>query len=516
MMKNGIPLIFGVFLFCAFSLNVPQLADSYETIDTCTLCHESDDLHVKPGHSNCTQCHATDDSGIIRFTTEPAVCIVCHPLSGPGTCNLVGAHGGSECLSCHGVDCPDITTTTTVPEEHEDGGMVNEALCLLCHEMGSPVSPTDGTLHDDHSDCDQCHVGGKKRGTVTADKCVECHPAGNEGTCNLAAAAGHGSTCIACHSYDCPDITTTTSVPVDHWGTGAVNETVCLICHEMGSPINLTAGTLHGDHNDCDQCHVGGKKRGTVMADKCMKCHPSDEPGKCGLADLHGSSCLNCHSDCADGTTTTTIPEDHWDGGAVNTELCLLCHGKLGDPFTAPTGTLHGNHGKCAQCHEGLPEKGTVTADKCIECHLPDDPGLCSLVNDHGLDCLKCHSNCEVEITTTTTTMQIPLPSLVVTPGTLLRSRWIMLPALMLIEGDDTNFAFFFSNPVYEPAGAVFPLPALVLGCEIMVQPILVNPAWLAGTDVTQTVTVTVDEASDTIEINMLAEPFDRLNSFEQ
>jgi hypothetical protein len=91
-----------------------------------------------------------------------------------------------------------------------------------------------------------------------------------------------------------------------------------------------------------------------------------------------------------------------------------------------------------------------------------------------------------------------------------------MLPALMLIEGDDTNFASFFSNPVYEPAGAVFPLPALVLGCEIMVQPILVNPAWLAGTDVTQTVTVTVDEAFDTIEINMLAEPFDRLNSFEE
>jgi hypothetical protein len=112
--------------------------------------------------------------------------------------------------------------------------------------------------------------------------------------------------------------------------------------------------------------------------------------------------------------------------------------------------------------------------------------------------------------------MQIPLPSLVVTPGNLLRSRWIMLPALMFIEGDETDFAFFRSNPVYEPAGAVFPLPALVLGSEFMVQPVFVNPAWLAGTDTTQTVTVTVDEAFDTIEINMLAEPFDRLNSFEQ
>jgi len=143
-----------------------------------------------------------------------------------------------------------------------------------------------------------------------------------------------------------------------------------------------------------------------------------------------------------------------------------------------------------------------------------DGPGKCSLADFHGTTCLKCHKECEEETVTTTTTILIPLPSLVVTPGTLLRSRWIMLPALMLIEGDDTTpFALFCSNPVYEPAGAVFPLPALVLGPESMVQPIFVNPAWLAGTDETQEVTVTVDEAFDTIEINMLAEPFDRLNN---
>jgi hypothetical protein len=96
----------------------------------------------------------------------------------------------------------------------------------------------------------------------------------------------------------------------------------------------------------------------------------------------------------------------------------------------------------------------------------------------------------------------------------LMRSRWLMLPALMFISGEGTDFALFTSNPAYDPISAVFPLPALILGPELMVQPIAVNPAWLAGTtEEIQKVTVTVDGEIGSFEINMLAEPFDRLNN---
>jgi len=91
------------------------------------------------------------------------------------------------------------------------------------------------------------------------------------------------------------------------------------------------------------------------------------------------------------------------------------------------------------------------------------------------------------------------------------------LPALMTIAGEDANFALFTSNPVYSPASAVFPLPALILGPDLMVQPIFVNPSWLAGTtEEIQTVMVTVDGESDTIEITMLAAPLDLMINLER
>ncbi len=292
------------------------------------------------------------------------------------------------------------------------------------------------------------------------------------------------------------------------WTT--VDDAVCFECHGGGNPD--PDGEIHSKHKDIScsgLCHeVIGDSPATS---KCIVCHPRGDVGKCNLANFHdsdkGTDCLVCHTNCREGGTTTTTapPLEH-------IEICLECHW-LDD--------LHkrSGHRTCTQCHDttdgGEIVKFYVEAGKCVVCHPMDGPGKCSLADLHGTTCLKCHKECVDEtVTTTTTTMVNPLPPTIqVTPENLLRSRWIMLPALMFIEGDDTAFALFFSNPVYEPAGAVFPLPALILGSEIMVQPVLVNPVWLAGTEETQTVTVTVDEASDTIEISLLAEPLDTLNN---
>jgi len=99
-----------------------------------------------------------------------------------------------------------------------------------------------------------------------------------------------------------------------------------------------------------------------------------------------------------------------------------------------------------------------------------------------------------------------------VAPATLLRSRWIPLPVIMVITGDGTSFAGGIFEPTpsivdYSPAPAVLALPPLVWGAESIWQMIFVNPSWLAGAEA-ETVTVTVTTGSevvvDTVTIEML------------
>jgi len=87
--------------------------------------------------------------------------------------------------------------------------------------------------------------------------------------------------------------------------------------------------------------------------------------------------------------------------------------------------------------------------------------------------------------------------SMVVSPNPMMRSRWIMLPNLMIIQGEGTSFAAFSSNVMVDPSTSVIlPLPALVLSPEVILQFIFVNPSWLAGAE-DETITVAVETGAE-------------------
>ena len=216
------------------------------------------------------------------------------------------------------------------------------------------------------------------------------------------------------------------------------------------------------------------------------------------------------------------IPRIGTTNSEVNDSGCLVCH-----DAAFPSGDLHSTHSTsdCSICH--VVTGDTPASSMCIVCHPSGDPGKCELVifHDPGLaDCLVCHPDCDEPTTTTTTdvstttttadvtttttapvttTTTAPVSNITVSPDTVLRSRWIMIPAVLAIEGNGTDFAMFSTKPAYSPQNALIALPALVLGPELIWQTVLVNPAWLAQAG-NQTVTCTVDGGSDDFDIKLL------------
>ena len=111
MRKIGI-LVFCVSFCLAVAFLLPRLSTSTDLVDDelCLSCHDHDTF--KSVHDNdCNRCHS---EGYTAPST--ATCIQCHPLDGPGECNLVDFHDSfvSDCLACH-TDCKEVDVTTTIP-----------------------------------------------------------------------------------------------------------------------------------------------------------------------------------------------------------------------------------------------------------------------------------------------------------------------------------------------------------------------------------------------------------------
>ena len=267
----------------------------------CLECHdvgnpavEGDTIHGHHTGESCDRCH-------IDNNVSASACIECHPDGDPGKCNLANYHAPGACLECH-TQCATntttiaaITTTTISPTTHID-------ICLACHDASYPNSD----LHINHSDCNSCHDGGAgQTGNVKPGSCVvsDCHPIGNPGKCNLADFHG-ASTCLSCHA-ECRETTSSTTTSTNSTTTTTISSAyhidTCMKCH---GTTDLHADAGHS--GDCSRCHDGEGQAGNVEVGKCIVCHPMGNPGRCNLANHHGGSCLDCHSECEETTTTTT------------------------------------------------------------------------------------------------------------------------------------------------------------------------------------------------------------------
>ncbi len=351
--------------------------------NTCEQCHTVTDLHAKEGHSNCTICH---DGAPQTGNVEPADCIVCHPLAGPGSCDLIEGHDpdyAAECLNCH-VECgggPSTTTTTQVFAHYT-------ITCEQCHTVTALHAGTG------HTNCAECHNGPPRAGNVEPANCIICHPLAGPGSCDLI--EGHdpfyAAECLTCH-VECgggPSTTTTTQVFAHY----------TITCDECHLVTDLHSGVGHGN---CAECHNGAPQAGNVEPANCVVCHPLAGPGSCDLIEGHdpgfAAVCLTCHQECGGGpsTTTTTQSYHHY----ANT--CKECHS---------SGDLHAvvGHTNCAVCHNGPPAIANVEPANCMVCHPLTEPGECPLTVFHaynipGTVCLGCHAHAECRITSTTTSV---------------------------------------------------------------------------------------------------------------
>ena len=371
-----------------------QVFPHYTT--TCEQCHTVTDLHDGSGHTNCTVCH---DGAPQTGNVEPSDCIVCHPLVGPGSCNLIESHDpglAAECLICH-PECgggPSTTTTTQLFPHYT-------TTCEQCHTF------TELHAVGGHSNCTICHNGAPQAGNVEPASCTVCHPLAGPGSCNLIEGhdPGLAAECLTCHP-ECgggPSTTTTTQVFAHYTIT-------CEECH--------TFTELHavGGHGNCTICHNGAPQAGNVEPANCIVCHPLAGPGSCDLIEGHdpfyAAECLTCHVECGGGpsTTTTTQSYHHY----ANT--CQECH--LPEDLHAGIG-----HNNCAVCHNGLPATGNVEPANCMVCHPLTDPGECPLTVYHayniaGTVCLGCHAHAECRITSTTTSLPSTTTTTVLTTTT--------------------------------------------------------------------------------------------------
>jgi len=120
------------------------------------------------------------------------------------------------------------------------------------------------------------------------------------------------------------------------------------------------------------------------------------------------------------------------------------------------------------------------------------------VTSEPGEFCFSTSSTTTTTITTTTTTANTT-PSISISPDPMWKSRWISLPYLMVIAGNNTHFKSFNTRLSFKPPLAVFPCFPIIWNDIYIWDLIWVMPGWLAGLE-DQTVTVTVTTGDEIVE----------------
>jgi cysteine-rich repeat protein len=108
--------------------------------------------------------------------------------------------------------------------------------------------------------------------------------------------------------------------------------------------------------------------------------------------------------------------------------------------------------------------------------------------------------------TSTTTSIPGPTASIEVKPASVFQSRWVFLPAWLIIEGTDTNFVRRQTAVTIQPANALLKFPPVVLDSDTILMWVVIMPGWLTGEldNVVVTAITGSESASGNLEIKLL------------
>ena len=408
---------------------------------------------VGTGTADCLQCHAVQE-GIHtpHWSRQIGIypnCTICH----------CGQKGSSIC---------DASATNT-------RGPVETVCCESCHEKCAEVDSHSYAHTTTVEPTTTVIITTSSTGTSTSTTPETTTTTSIEPTTSTTIEATTTvvdplTLCLPCHS-ECED---TTSIPVQRMHDGR-----CRTCHPS-SKLHAQPG-----HDDCAQCHRGGVTRaGNVDAGTCTaSCHPSGNPGTCNLVNDHDPSrdtdCLNCHQECVVTTTTTTMPD---------CDISILpsietVYSEQTVQFTAETsgeGCLTGVH--------------QWELDTVINSQLDSDGGYTSGFNTTGEPVTDT-----IVVEDTANHIIIEWPIVVrfekitrVVPNTLWRSKWVMLPQVMNIQGEGTHFSNESTVVMFFPSASVIPSWQTVLNETLIWNFLLVMPAWYSGQNDEQAVLMVI------------------------
>jgi hypothetical protein len=426
---------------------------------TCYQCHESDRSAPVAGHQHgaqgdCKSCHSvasTWATSVSKFTHTEGLnsCTSCHEKDRPPTYNKNGkilSHNmNADCITCHkpGAWIPatafDHTTTTQSCSSCHGAGMSNDKTTASMH---------NGMTHPPTGECSSCHITsgftpansfGAHTGVTT--NCASCHTiAGVYVTSStnalpskmtLANNESHPTSasgdCSLCHNFS--------SGPLKGHAFDYKHEPrpiSCISCHEAGSNIVVTTGSLKktrpASHTsspdvtkktgDCISCHTSTSSwavdGGDIAANhatyltnntSCSSCHASGNPtprqkpsqfsvdGTAGGKKVNHDStneCKLCHA-FTDGWYKASRYDHTQSDWAANSVTCNDCHSGAGIALPAnknpsqirTTSTVpHPNSTTCSACHNyggvGTGWRGLSTNYN----HGPAAPSSCTLCHD--------------------------------------------------------------------------------------------------------------------------------------
>ena len=430
--------------------------------------------------SDCVKCHpnanaANGGNGLITLAYFPGSF---HASLGP-----LGIPQPMACASCHldsmptGLVGPEATNPARVPSS---GEMRHEAVawvkdlptsnrivttnCGVCHRSAADAaaavtwasgkSGTGGVQYHaalnaavmaQPASCLDCHANSRPQGSLTSQNASLVTGV----SFDHAAPAAQGD-CAACHAATAAPAWTSWRAGKFHLA-GASNPPSCLPCHAGERPTSTTtwtsttyknspfdyvtssAGSTHGDGQDCAVCHSGpgtgawGSNQnwaggaynhgpGTPAATSCIVCHttqrPDVQPGTTAAAMAtalgfdHATNgtgeCIGCHAATVaakryvnyNNPSTRALPGGDWKGGVaypgssissstdqfINvTETRLIRDGTAVNMVTGMTtvvdtiynGMLHVSAALPAQLSAG--PTGTPDNSKCWHCHTSNN-----------------------------------------------------------------------------------------------------------------------------------------------